>query len=48
MLALAYKDIPGGTKLKDYTREQAERDLIFTGFVVYESPLKGDTMENID
>lgn len=31
-----------------YTREQAESDLIFCGFIVAECPLKSDTKSVID
>jgi magnesium-transporting ATPase (P-type) len=48
VLALAYKDIPKETDIDNYLREEAEKDLIFVGFVVYESPLKGDTKKQID
>ncbi len=48
VLALTYKDIPNKTDVNNYTREEAEKDLVFVGFVVYESPLKGDTKKQID
>ena len=30
------------------SREEAEKDLNFVGFLIYESPLKGDTKKYID
>ena len=41
VLALAYKSIHGDTD--NIQREQAEKDLIFCGFYICESPLKSDT-----
>lgn len=45
VLALAYKNINGmtQTEFNAYTREEAESDLIFCGFIVAECPLKEDT-----
>jgi manganese-transporting P-type ATPase len=45
VLALAYKSIPKMSfdEMQKYTREEAEKDLIFCGFVVAECPLKPDT-----
>ena len=36
------------TDLLAYSRADAEKDLNLVGFVVYESPLKGDTKQQID
>lgn len=45
VLALAYKPIQKMSQLEfnAFTREQAECDLIFSGFIVAECPLKPDT-----
>lgn len=45
VLALAYKPIQKMSQLEfnSFTREQAECDLIFSGFIVAECPLKPDT-----
>ena len=45
VLAMAYKSIPKMSmdEMQKYTREEAEKDLIFCGFVVAECPLKPDT-----
>ena len=32
------------TEINNYTREEAEKDLIFAGFIVAECPLKPDTL----
>ena len=47
VLALAYKNLPkmGSEQLNQYTREEAECDLIFCGFIVAECPLKEDTFD---
>lgn len=46
VLALAYKQVPkmNQQEFNAYTREQAECDLIFCGFLVAECPLKPDTL----
>ena len=44
VLALAYKDLRCGiTEAEALTREEAEKDLVFCGFIVSECPLKPDT-----
>jgi cation-transporting ATPase 13A1 len=45
VLAMAYKCLPKMSmdELQKYTREDAEKDLVFCGFVVAECPLKPDT-----
>ena len=45
VLAMAYKCIPKMSmdEMQKYTREEAEKDLNFCGFVVAECPLKPDT-----
>jgi manganese-transporting P-type ATPase len=47
VLAVAYKDVPKMTPVEQmaYTREEAEQDLIFCGFIVAECPLKPDTKD---
>ena len=45
VLAMAYKNVPKMNQQQSnaYTREEAECDLIFCGFIVAECPLKPDT-----
>ena len=45
MLALGYKHVQkmSMTDMLAYTREEAEKDLIFAGFIIAECPLKPDT-----
>ena len=45
VLALGYKYVPKMSMpdMLAYTREEAERDLIFAGFIIAECPLKPDT-----
>lgn len=45
VLSLAYKSLPkmSQSEILTYTREEAEKDLIFAGFIVAECPLKPDT-----
>lgn len=43
VLALAYKNVPKMKDFNAYTREEAECDLVFCGFIVAECPLKPDT-----
>ncbi len=45
VLALAYKYVNkmSQSEMLAYTREEAEKDLIFAGFIVAECPLKPDT-----
>jgi len=45
VLAMAYKSIPKMSmdEMQKYTREEAESELVFCGFVVAECPLKADT-----
>lgn len=45
ILALAYKTID---TVQDVTRKQAECDLNFEGFILFDSPLKKDTKKHID
>ena len=46
VLALGYKHVPkmSQAEMLAYTREEAESDLIFAGFIVAECPLKEDTL----
>ena len=50
VLALAYKPIPkmSQQEFNAFTREEAESDLIFCGFIVAECPLKPDTKSVIE
>ena len=50
VLAMAYKNLPSMTNTAQlaYTREEAESDLIFCGFIVAECPLKPDTKALIE
>lgn len=44
VLAMAYKNLPKGQEVAaKITREEAEKDLIFCGFIISECPLKFDT-----
>ena len=49
VLALAYKHVPtmSHQEMLAYTREEAEKDLVFAGFIVAECPLKPDTLKVI-
>jgi len=49
VLAVAYKDVPRMTPVEQlaYPREEAEKDLVFCGFIVAECPLKPDTKDLI-
>jgi manganese-transporting P-type ATPase len=49
VLALAYKNVPkmGMEKINGFSREEAECDLTFCGFIVAECPLKEDTFDII-
>jgi cation-transporting ATPase 13A1 len=41
---MAYKNLPKGQEVAaKITREEAEKDLIFCGFIISECPLKFDT-----
>jgi manganese-transporting P-type ATPase len=46
VLALAWKPVKkmSQTEFNTYTREEAESDLIFAGFIIAECPLKPDTL----
>ena len=46
---MAFKSIPKMQfdEMQKYTREEAESDLVFCGFVVAECPLKSDTKDII-
>lgn len=44
VLSLAYKDLGGSlAQAESMTREEAESDLVFCGFIISECPLKDDT-----
>ena len=49
VLALAYKYVSkmSHTEMLAYTREEAETDLTFAGFIIAECPLKNDTLSVI-
>jgi cation-transporting ATPase 13A1 len=49
VLAMAYKDLKcQASEAEKMTREEAEKDLIFCGFIVSECPLKEDTYAVIE
>jgi len=50
VLALAWKPVPKMNQLEvnAYTREEAEKGLIFCGFIIAECPLKEDTLSVIE
>jgi manganese-transporting P-type ATPase len=48
VISMAYKHIPEGIKPKDITREMAECDLIFAGFLIFQCPIKEDTVDAIN
>ena len=49
VLAMAYKDLKmQGSEAEKMTREEAEKDLIFCGFIISECPLKEDTKAVIE
>jgi cation-transporting ATPase 13A1 len=49
VIALAYKQISNSTSdvLKKIPREEAEKDLLFAGFLIFECPLKPDSAQAI-
>ena len=50
VLAMAYKCLPKMSmdEMQKYTRDEAEKDLSFCGFVVAECPLKPDTKKILE
>lgn len=44
VLAFAYKTLKSNVNVHDYSRDKAEADLHFAGFVIYMSPLKDDAV----
>eukprot|EP01125_Pyxidicula_operculata_P007025 TRINITY_DN2402_c0_g1_i1.p1 TRINITY_DN2402_c0_g1~~TRINITY_DN2402_c0_g1_i1.p1 ORF type:complete len:1145 (-),score=192.14 TRINITY_DN2402_c0_g1_i1:80-3514(-) len=49
IIALAYKPLPGGReKIFSTSREDIESDLIFAGFLIFECPLKPDSLKGIE
>lgn len=48
VITMAYKQIPDGIRPKDITREMAECDLIFAGFLIFQCPIKEDTVDAIN
>lgn len=47
VIAMAYKTLPENIRAKDVSRENAERDLKFAGFLIFQCPMKEDTLENV-
>ncbi|KAI8923853.1 hypothetical protein BC831DRAFT_403236 [Entophlyctis helioformis] len=49
VLALGYKMLPRMSvgQIRDMTREQTEKDLVFAGFLIFYCPLKPDSVEAI-
>lgn len=50
ILALAYKPLPASTSagtLSNLTREKAESDLLFAGFMIASCPLKSDSLRTV-
>jgi cation-transporting ATPase 13A1 len=49
VLAMAYKDLKAqANEAEKMTREEAEKDLVFCGFIISECPLKEDTKAVIE
>ena len=48
VIALAYKTIPKYTNIENLDRHEAEKDLVFAGFYICESPLKPDSKHCIE
>ena len=48
VIAMAYKNVVDGAKYQHITREMAECDLIFAGFLIFQCPIKEDTVEVIN
>jgi P-type E1-E2 ATPase len=44
---MAHKTIPDGLKADKITRENAEKDLEFDGFLIFQCPMKKDTKDHI-
>jgi magnesium-transporting ATPase (P-type) len=47
VLALAYRDVPDGVDVVNMLREDAERSLMFAGFLVVSTPMKLDSVDVI-
>lgn len=47
VIALGHKDLPDGTKPDTLSRESAESNLEFAGFLIFQCPMKEDTFEHI-
>jgi manganese-transporting P-type ATPase len=47
VIAMAHKTIPDGFNTRHISRENAEKDLEFAGFLIFQCPMKEDTIENI-
>lgn len=47
VIAMGYKGLPESIKARDVSRENAEKDLEFAGFLIFQCPMKEDTFENV-
>jgi len=47
VIAMAHKDLPAGTNAHSLSRESAESNLVFAGFLIFQCPMKEDTLEHI-
>ena len=47
VISLAFKDLPESTKPLDLSRESAESNLTFAGFLIFQCPIKEDTLDQI-
>lgn len=47
VIAMAYKNLPQGLKAQNVSRDNAEKDLIFAGFLIFQCPMKEDTLEYV-
>jgi len=47
VIAMAHKTLPDGIRARDVSRENAEKDLIFAGFLIFQCLMKEDTVENV-
>jgi magnesium-transporting ATPase (P-type) len=47
VIALASKDLPDNVKPLDISRNAAESNLVFAGFLIFQCPIKEDTLDKI-
>ena len=47
VIAMGYKALPETIKARDVSRDNAEKDLEFAGFLIFQCPMKEDTFENV-